>query len=103
MEPLGKGDLLGIVEPGSAWMATCTASDSRCSKPSVGALVDHVALKLCQGSEDVEDELAAAGGGIDLLGDAFEADPTILELANRLDQMGERSAKAIEFPDDKGV
>ena len=84
-------------------MTAASASGSSCDEPSLGPLADHVALELGQGAEDVEDQLAAAGGGVDLLGQALEADPPLLQPSDRLDQVWERSPETIELPDDEGV
>jgi hypothetical protein len=43
-------------------------------QPGDRALADQVAFELGQGGEDVEDELAARGGGIDRLLEAAEPD-----------------------------
>ena len=40
-----------------------------------GAFADQVAFELGQGGKDVEDELAAGGGGVDCLLEAAEPDP----------------------------
>jgi hypothetical protein len=48
------------------------SSGPRCGQGGLGALTDEVTLKLGKGTKDVEDELAAAGRGVDLLGEATE-------------------------------
>jgi hypothetical protein len=53
--------------------------------------------------EDVEDQLAAGRGGVDRLGDALEPDLPVGEPGDRLDEVLERAAEAIEAPDDQGV
>src|SRR4051794_25078067 len=84
-------------------MTTTPPSGSSCDQSGLRALPDHVPLEIGQGREDMEDELPAAGGGVDLLGQALEADPPILEPCHRLNQVRERSAKPVELPDDEGV
>ena len=42
-------------------------------------------------------------GGVDLLGQALEADPPLGQGGHHLDQVLERAAQAIEPPDDEGV
>src|SRR3954466_9155075 len=64
-------------------------------KPGLGALADDVALELGKGAEDVEDELAAAGRGVDLLGEALETDALAVKPSDRLNQMREGSSEAI--------
>jgi hypothetical protein len=68
-----------------------------------GAFADEVALELGQGGEDVEDELAAGGGGVDRLLQAAEPDATLSQVGDGVDQVPERSAEAVELPDDQGV
>jgi hypothetical protein len=46
------------------------------ASPAVVQLADEVALELGQGGKDMEDELAARGGGIDRILQAAEADAT---------------------------
>ena len=69
----------------------------------MGALADQIALELGQGPEDVEDELAARRGGVDLLGQTLEADPPLRKRGDDLDQVLQRTPQAIEPPDDEGV
>jgi hypothetical protein len=49
----------------------------------------------------VEDELAARGGGVDRLLQAAEADPALSQAGDGVDQMAQRAAQAVEFPDDQ--
>jgi len=51
------------------------------------ALADEVTLKLGQCPKDVKDELAATGGGVDLLLQGTEADAPLLQLPDGVDQM----------------
>src|SRR5215204_752150 len=52
---------------------------------------DQVPLELGQGAEDVKDELPAAGGRVDRLLEAAEADLPRLQGGDRLDQVLERA------------
>jgi hypothetical protein len=70
-------------------------------QPSGGAFADEVAFELGQGREDVEDELAARGGGVDRLLEAPEPDPLLGQAGDGVDQMPQRAAEAVEFPDDQ--
>jgi hypothetical protein len=56
-----------------------------------------------RGGEDVENELAAGGGGVDRLLKATEPDPAVGEAGDGVDQVPERAPEAVEFPDDQGV
>ncbi len=89
------GELLGST-PGSP-------SGAGGSEPGLGPLPDQAALELSQRPEDVEDELATGRGGVDLLGQALEADPPSRQGCDDLDQMLERAAQPAESPDDEGI
>src|SRR4051812_12509126 len=91
--------------PGSEGFAPAAlaSSDPGCGKPSLGALTDDVALELRKCAEDMEDELPAAGRGVDLLGGALEADALAVKLRNRLDQVFEGPAEAVQAPHHQGV
>jgi hypothetical protein len=66
------------------------------------AFPNQVALKLGERAEDVEDQLAGTRR-IDVLGQTPDADTTLLQGSNRLDQMLERSPQPIQAPYDVGV
>jgi hypothetical protein len=68
-----------------------------------GAFADQVAFELGQGREDVEDELAARSGGVDLLLEAAEPDFAVGQAGDGVDQVPQGPAEAVEFPDDQGV
>jgi hypothetical protein len=72
-------------------------------QPGGGAFADEVAFELGQGAKDVEDELAAGGGGVDRLLQTAEPDATVGESGDGVDQMPEGAAEAVEFPDDQGI
>ena len=72
-------------------------------QPGAGPFADEVAFDLGQGREDVEQELAAWGGGVDRLLPAPEPDPTFGEAGDGVDEMTEGAAEAVEFPDGQGV
>src|SRR5215203_3508691 len=78
--------------------ATPASSISGSGKPGLGALANDVALELGKGAEDVEDELPAAGRGVDVLGEALEADALAVELRDGLDQVLEGAAEPIQAP-----
>jgi hypothetical protein len=72
-------------------------------QPSGRALADEVAFELGQGREDVEDELAAGGGGVDRLLQAAEPDAAPGQAGDGLDQVPQGAAEAVQLPDDQGV
>jgi hypothetical protein len=53
--------------------------------------------------EDVEDELAAGGGGVDRLLEAAEPDAALSQAGDGVDQMSEGAAEPVQFPDHQGV
>lgn len=76
---------------------------ARAAKPGVGAFDDHAAFHLCEGGHDVEQELPTSGGGVEPLGERTEVDPTLTESGDRLDQMREGAAEAVDSPYDERV
>ena len=48
-------------------------------------------------------ELPSGGGGVDCLGDRFEADLAALKAGYRLDEMSKGAAKPIQTPDNQTV
>jgi hypothetical protein len=58
---------------------------------------------LGQRTEEVEDELPAAGRRVDLLGEALEADAPRVEVGDGPDEVLEGAAQPIQAPDAQGV
>ena len=79
------------------------ASRAGRGQAGAGAFADEVAFELGQGGKDVEDQLAAGGGGVDRLLQAPEPDPAISQPSDRVDQMAQRPPKGVQLPDDQGV
>ena len=52
-------------------------------------LLDDVPLKLSKSPKDMENEFPAAGGGINLLGQALKADLAAMQLGDPLDEVFE--------------
>jgi hypothetical protein len=67
------------------------------------ALSDQVPLELRQGRKDIEHEAAAGGGGVDGFLHGLEADTTVGQSPDGVDEVGEGPAEAVEPPDDQGV
>src|SRR5215218_3657956 len=88
VELFHQSDLFG----GEGFAPAAPASPgSGSGKTGLGTLTDGVALELGKGAEDVDDELPAAGRGVDLLGEALEADALAVELRDRLNEVRERA------------
>jgi hypothetical protein len=79
------------------------AAGSSGRQPGAGALPDQVAFELGQGGEDVEDELAARGGGVDLLLQAAEPDLMLGHAGDGVEQVAQGPGEPVELPDDQGV
>ena len=75
---------------------TCPSS----LQPRPCSLSDQSTLELGQGSKDMEDQLAAAGGRVDTLSQALEPRALCFQGLDGLDQMLERPPQPIQSPDD---
>jgi hypothetical protein len=73
------------------------------SGPSRGALDDQLADELGQCGEDVEDQPAAGGGGVQGLGQALEPDPALAQPADDADQVGQGPGQPARAGHDQGV
>ena len=51
----------------------------------------------------MKDELAARGSGVDRFLQATESDPALGQAGDGVDQVPQRAAQAVQFPDDQGV
>jgi hypothetical protein len=96
----GHLELVPAQHRGSA--AAAAAGPGR-GQTSGRALADEVAFELGQGGEDVEDELAPGGGGVDGLLQAAEPDAAVGEAGDGVDQVPQGAAEAVQFPDNQGV
>src|SRR5215216_1760712 len=67
--------------------AAVAAAGPSSGQPGGGSFADQVAFELGQGRKDVENELAAGGGGVDRLLEAVEPDPTLGEAGDGVDQV----------------
>jgi hypothetical protein len=72
-------------------------------QPSRRAFADEITFELSQGREHMEDEFAAGGGGVDRLLQTAEPDAALAQPGDRVDQMREGAAEAVELPHDEGV
>src|SRR3954469_14236937 len=111
-EPADLGDavLLGAVELhrelallGREQLRPAAEPSARpgCGQARLGALTDEVALELGEGAEHMEDQPAAARGGVERLLQAPEADLLPLEPLGERDQVLERAAEPVAAPDDQ--
>ena len=65
------------------WSAADSSSGSGSGEPGQ----DEVAFELGERAEEVEHELAAGGGGVDVLGERPEADLAVRERGDGLDEL----------------
>src|SRR3954468_24767851 len=77
-------DLLGSQRLGPTKQPT--SSSSSC-QACVGPLPDEIPLELSERAEDMEDQFAPAGRGVDLLLEGAEADAPSLQVGDRLNEM----------------
>jgi hypothetical protein len=91
---LGHLQLMGGQHRGTAAVA---AAGTGGSQPRRRALADQVTFKLGQRSEDVEDELAAGGGGVDGLLEAAEPNPAVGQAGDGVDQVPQGPAEPVQL------
>src|SRR3954447_2548097 len=89
------GELFGIDGDGSAAAA---APAARRGKPGLHLFLNQRALELRQRAEDVEQQLALRGGGVDLFGQRAEGDAAVLEAGHRGEEVRQGSAEPVELP-----
>lgn len=75
----------------------CAPSSPR--PTSLGPFPNEIALKLGQGGEDVENELSLGGGCVDRVGETLESSALRIQSVNHIEQMPERLAQPVVFPD----
>jgi hypothetical protein len=73
------------------WSAAFASSSTRSCQSCLCPLPNEVSFKLSQSTEDVEDQLSPAGG-INILCNAFEANPLLLKHRHGGNQIPEGSA-----------
>src|SRR3954470_5814421 len=74
------------------------APGTRRLQTSMGSLPYEVPLELSQRPEDVKDELAATGRGVDVLLKGAKAHTPLLQLPDGLDEMRQGAAEPVESP-----
>src|SRR5688500_10139439 len=94
---------LSLITQGRFRSSSFAAPGSGSSEACICPLLDDVPLKLSKSPKDMENEFPAAGGGIDLLGQALKADLMTMQLGDPLDEVFERAAKPVKPPDDKRI
>jgi len=96
----GGADEFGVDDRGPAADAPPGAGGRQAF---AGAGDDQLADELGQGGEDVEDEPAAGGGGVEVLVEGGEADVAAAEVGHGGDQVLQGPAEPVEGRDDEGV
>jgi hypothetical protein len=77
---------------------TSPAAAPGCREANPNPLLGQRPLELRQSTEDMKQELALRCGGVHLLGERSERDPTLLETVYRREQVGQRSAETVQLP-----
>ncbi len=72
--------------------AAFSPTRSGCLEACLGSFLDNIPLKFCQCSKNMENELAAAGGGVNVLSNTFEAYVAVVESGNGFYKMLEGAA-----------
>jgi hypothetical protein len=60
-------------------------------------------ISLSNSASAVKDQFTSGCGGVDVLGDALEADVSVVQAGDGLDEVVEGSSEPVEPPDDQGV
>jgi len=68
---------------------------------SAGQVPDPHGAVVAAGDEQVEDELASRGGGVDRVAQRAERDPALAERGDGVEQVAGRAAEPVELPDDE--
>jgi hypothetical protein len=69
----------------------------------VSSLTYEVAFKLRERSQDVEKEFATRRGGIDIVLETFETDPTAIQCLHALNEMLEAAPQTVQLPHDQRI
>src|SRR4051794_15181833 len=77
-------ELLDLLRRQRLGSAKQSAACSSCLESCIGALANEIPLELGERAEDVEDQLATAGRGVDLLLQGPKANAPVLELPDGL-------------------
>jgi hypothetical protein len=99
-QSLGKE---GCLVPQHGFPSSLSASRPGGGEAGEGSLPDQLSFELGQGAEDVEHQATPARGGVDAFLERPKPYSSGLELGNHLDEVGERSAEAIQTPDDNNI
>jgi hypothetical protein len=80
-----------------------TPPPTRCRKSGLHPFLDQRPLELRQRAEDMEKKLTLGRRGVHLLGQRTECDAALLELSYCGEEVGQRSAKSVQLPDNQTV
>ena len=76
---------------------------ARCLHAFAGPLNDEAAFKLGQCAENVKDEFAAGGRGVDFFGERAEVIPAFVEVLNHGNEVAQAAGEPVEFPDGERI
>src|SRR6266542_4280882 len=100
---LGNCAFALVIQPGCLWSAPLSSPRPCCCQASLRPLPNKVAFELSQRSEDVKDQLAAAGGRIDAFSDAAKSPTEGIQLRHDINEIFERTSEPVEFPNDEHI
>lgn len=104
ISPFAKSAFARSFVRGDDWLSPSAPSTRRGGREAgAGAFANEVALELGEGAEHVEYEPAAGRRGVDRLGQRSQPGTALFQLVYGLDQMWERTRKAIELPGDENI
>ncbi len=99
-EGAGKFSAFGRHDGGPAAVAALAAGGF---EAGVGVFDDHASFHLGEGGHDVEEEFAACGGGVESFCEGAECDAAFAEVVDGVDDVGDGSSEAVEFPNDEDI
>src|SRR2546421_1636711 len=82
IERLGNEHFFCIIECRRSWPTSSPSSCSGSQESCLGSFPDQIPLKFSQRTKDMEDQFSAAGCGVNIFRDAFEANLSYMEGAD---------------------
>jgi hypothetical protein len=93
------GDVVGL-EPVHGHAAGMLTGGDHALLAGDGALDDQLALELGKGGQELEEQPALGGAGVNVLGEGAEGDLAAAQVGDDVVQVDDRAAEPVELPDD---